>query len=191
MKNRILAAVGFVVTVSLLSVSRAQAGATVKSSKSNSSDREAVPPTTGTQPVRTPTVKSSKSNSSDRAVAPGVKDPTPAEATSVKSGKSNSSDRATPAGVKDPTPAEAVNLNSSKSNAYRSAGSSISGTVTKVNEKARTVTLKRTDGTLVVMDASKLVGDLPKVGRSVKCAVVNVTGKTQVVAIDAPGAPNK
>src|SRR5437867_4116976 len=41
---------------------------------------------------RSTSVKSSKSNSSDRAVHAGVKDPTPAESTSVKSSKSNSSE---------------------------------------------------------------------------------------------------
>ena len=155
-------AVAFVCALALVPASRARAGATVKSSKSNSSDREAAPSTTGTQAVRTGTVKSSKSNSSDRAVS---------------------------GGVKDPTPADAVKLNSSKSNAYRSTSSSISGTVTNVDEKTRTVTLKRTDGSTVVMDASKLPGDLPKIGRPVKCVVINITGKTQLTAVSDSGAP--
>jgi len=79
-----------------------QRGATVKSSKSNSSDRTAAPQAT--------TVKGSKSNSSERQADPCA-------ATTVKSSKSNSSERqmAPP----PPPPAETANLNFSKSNVNR------------------------------------------------------------------------
>jgi hypothetical protein len=68
-----------------------QRATTVKSSKSNSSDRIVLPKST-TGVARATTVKSSKSNSSDRFVLP--KGTTGwARATTVKSSKSNSSDR--------------------------------------------------------------------------------------------------
>jgi len=73
-----------------------QRGATVKSSKSNSSDRTAGPQATK--------VKGSKSNSSEKVAAPCA-------ATTVKSSKSNSSEKLAP-----PPPAESANLNLSKSN---------------------------------------------------------------------------
>jgi len=59
---------------------------TVKSSKSNSSERQIEPIP---DPVEATTVKSSKSNSSERQIEPM---PKPVEATTVKSSKSNASE---------------------------------------------------------------------------------------------------
>lgn len=60
-------------------------GTTVKSGKSNSSDRAGAPDSGGASEATT--VKSSKSNSSERAGAPAD------DATTVKGSKSNSSER--------------------------------------------------------------------------------------------------
>jgi hypothetical protein len=155
-------AAAFVCALVLLPASLARAGATVKSSKSNSSDREAAASTTGTQPVRTPTVKSSKSNSSDRAVSNGTKDPTPAEAKFHGNGL----------------------------NQTRETASSASGAVTSVDAAAKTVSLTRKDGSVIVLDASKLAR-LPKVGQSVSVRYVDVGGKlsAQSIGVTDEGAP--
>jgi hypothetical protein len=179
-------AAAFVCALALFPASRARAGATVKSSKSNSSDREAAASTTGTQPVRTPTVKPIKSNSSDRAVSNGVKDPTPAEATTVKSSKSNSSERAVSNGTKDPTPAEAkFHGNGQNQTTLREAGE-----VTAVDAAKKTVTLKRKDGSVIVLDASQLAR-FPAVGQSVTVKYASVNGRptAQSVAVTDEGAP--
>lgn len=196
-------AAAFVCALAFFSMSQARAGTTVKSSKSNSSDREAAASTTGTPPVQpSEAVKSGKSNSSDRAIHGGVKDPTPAESTKVKSGKSNSSEKtsnlnlsksnvdrkAAPTGSTGP---ESIKLNSSKSNADRVAISSASGVVASVDAKAKTLTLKRKDGSVVVLDASKLAGSLPKAGQSVDVKYVDVGGKptARSIAVSDPGTP--
>jgi hypothetical protein len=162
MKTGSLAA-AFVCALALFPASRARAGATVKSSKSNSSDREAAASTTGTQPVKTTTVKGSKSNS-DRAVSNGTKDPTPAEARFHGNGQ----------------------------NQTREAVSSASGAVTSVDATAKTVSLTKRDGSVIVMDASKLAR-LPKVGQSVTVQYVEAGGKlsAQSIGVTGEGAPPK
>ena len=121
---------GFIVLVSVLflavSIVGAQAGTTVKGSKSNSDNIVTTPSTgdTGTllriQPI---TIRSSKSNASFRKA---VKDPKgePAEATTVKSSKSNSSERnsSTTSGAGNPSPNDAITIRSSKSNCFIQEG---------------------------------------------------------------------
>lgn len=151
-------AAAFVCALALFPVSRARAGATVKSSKSNSSDRAAG----ATGPVESTTIKGSKSNSSDRAVSNGVKDPTPAEAKFHGNGL----------------------------NQTREAASSAAGAVTSVDAAAKTVSLTKKDGSVVVLDASKLAR-LPKVGQSVTVKYVDVGGKlsAQSIGVTDEGAP--
>jgi hypothetical protein len=77
----------------VIGVSEAQAATTIKSSKSNSSDRKRKGIKAGSGPAaRATTVKSSKSNTSDRMGGGGGKG-SAGRATTVKSSKSNSSDR--------------------------------------------------------------------------------------------------
>jgi len=80
------------------------------------------------------TVKSSKSNSSERQGQSVTPPPVPGDvtavaATSVKSGKSNSSDRQAKSVTPPPVPAEASNLNQSKSNINREVEDESSGAV--------------------------------------------------------------
>jgi hypothetical protein len=70
---------------------------TVKSSKSNTSDRMGGGGGKAGAAARTTTVKSSKSNTSDRMGGGGGKAGAAAKTTTVKSSKSNSSDRVKPA----------------------------------------------------------------------------------------------
>jgi hypothetical protein len=150
----------------------ASAGArstSVKSSKSNSQDRLASPPTSPDQPVKASNLNLSKSNINREAA---LKGPT-----------------APPPGTVETT----TTLNASKSNSYRQTGSSTSGTVTNVDAAAKTISLKRKDGSIIVMDASKLTGGLPKIGQSVNVNYTDVAGKPMVVsiAVSDPGVPNK
>jgi hypothetical protein len=76
----------------ILAISEAQAATTVKSGKSNTSDRNRKSLKAGGGPAaRATTVKSSKSNTSDRVGGGGKAHA--ARATTVKSSKSNTSDR--------------------------------------------------------------------------------------------------
>ena len=165
MKNRISVAAAFVCALALLPASRARAGATVKSSKSNSSDRAAAGSTTGTQPVRTPTVKSSKSNSSDRAVSNGTKDPTPAEAKFHGNGL----------------------------NQTREAAASASGIVTNVDAAAKTISIRQANGSIITMDSSRLAKGIAKVGLRVNVDYTSVGSKlsAQSIAVERPGSARR
>ncbi|GJM15032.1 MAG: hypothetical protein DHS20C13_03590 [Thermodesulfobacteriota bacterium] len=69
-----------------LYMAHANDATTLKSSKSNSSERQLQP---NPEPVEGTTVKGSKSNSDNRQIQPN---PEPVEGTTVKSSKSNSSE---------------------------------------------------------------------------------------------------
>ena len=74
-------------------------------SKSNI-NRVAQPPGAGAQPVEATTVKSSKSNSSEKVAQPTGAGAQPVEATTVKSSKSNSQDRQASPEAGETPPAE-------------------------------------------------------------------------------------
>ena len=166
---------------------------TVKSSKSNTSERAVHAGVKDPTPAEARNLNSSKSNA-DREEAPSGSGAQPAETSSVKSSKSNSSDRvAAPAGPASGTIETTTTLNASKSNNYRAASSSTSGTVTNVDAAGKTISLKRKDGSIIVMDSSRLKGGLPKIGQAVSVAYSDVGGKPTVVsiAVSDPGVPNK
>ncbi len=192
MKIRFSAA-AFVCALALLPASLARAATSVKSSKSNSSDRAATPHgTADPAPAPAKAVKPAKSNSSDRTANTGTKDPTPAESTSVKSAKSNSSDRAVSNGTKDPTPAEAK-FHGNGLNQTHEAAASASGIVTNVDAASKTISIRQANGSIITMDSSRLAKGIAKVGLRVNVDYTSVGSKlsAQSIAVSDPGVPNR
>ncbi len=147
----------------------------------------------------------------------GSTGPTPAPVGSINlnSSRSNASRVAAPNGSTRPTPAPvgSINLNSSRSNASRvaspttappeakfhgnglnqsrAAASSASGAVTSVDAAAKTISLTRKDGSVIVLDASSLASGLPRIGQHVSVKYTRAAGKStaQSIAVTDPRVP--
>ena len=67
----------------------------------------------------------------------------------------------------------------------------VNGTVTKVDDKTKTISIKRKDGSIIILGAANL-STLPKVGQTVNVQYSEVGGKptAQSIAVTDEGVPS-